>query len=502
MPNNENLTVTTDTVIVGAGFAGLGMGIKLKRSGFDDFVIIERESDLGGAWRDNTYPGVACDVPSHVYSYSFRTNPHWSRVRAPGSEILEYLRTCAREEGLLSYLRFDAPMDRATWDQDSGRWIVETPSVTYSARFLVTACGHLADEKLPDLPGVDSFAGEYFHSARWNHEVSLEGKRIALIGSGASAIQLLPELAKVGSEVVVFQRSPAYIMPSPNPVYSEADQRLFERSPDTLRALRTETFWTAEANFAARRGVPKYLEAGRKIPLGHLDRSVSDPELKAKLTPDYELGCKRLLGSDLYYPALQQDHVTLEASALARIDGSRVISAAGNSFEVDVVVFATGFEAAEPVFANVVYGRDGLQLAESWSQGMTAYASNTTHGFPNLFIMNGPNTSSGHNSAIYILEAQMDYILGAVTFAEEEGAHVLEVTSEAEAEYVADVRQRSEGTVWLDGGCRNWYVDRRTGALTLIWPDFMHAFRELNATFEPDAYSIDTPVAAPSVSVG
>lgn len=487
--------IETEVLIVGAGFAGLGMGIQLKRKGLDDFLIIERGHDVGGAWRDNTYPGVACDVPSHVYSFSFRMNPYWSRVRAPGGEILAYLRNSAREEGLNDHLRFGAPMERATWNEETGRWLVETPNITFSAQFLVTACGHLADERLPDIPGVDTFTGEFFHSARWNHEVSIEGKRIALVGSGASAIQLLPELAAVASEVVVFQRTPAYIMPSPNPDYSDAEQRLFERSPETLRALRTETFWGAEANFAARRGVPKYLEAARKIPLGHLERSVTDPELRAKLTPDYELGCKRLLGSDLYYPALQQDHVTLEASALVSIDGSTVTSVEGHSFEADVIVFATGFDATEPLFANLVYGRGGQSLADSWSNGMTAYASNTTHGFPNMFIMNGPNTSSGHNSAIYILEAQMDYILGALDFAHKVGANVLEVTSEAEATYVSMVRERSEGTVWLDGGCSNWYVDPRSGALTLIWPDFMHAFRESNATFEAEAYSVYQPVA-------
>lgn len=488
--------VETHTVIVGAGFAGVGMGIRLKQEGFNDFVIIERAHDVGGAWRDNTYPGVACDVSSHLYSLSFRPNPNWSRLRAPGAEILEYLRTAAHEEGLTPHLRFGAPMTHAQWDESAQRWLITTPETTYSAQFLITACGHLADENLPNVPGIQSFTGDLFHSARWNHEVSLSNQRIALIGSGASAIQLLPELAKIGSEVTVFQRSPAYIIPSPNPDYSAAQQRLFARSPETLKTLRAEMFWLAEGNFAARRGVPKYLEAARKVSLDHLEQSVSDPELRAKLTPDYEIGCKRLLGSSLYYPALQQDHVTLEASALAEIDGNRVISADGNSYEVDIIVFATGFEATEPLFANVIYGRDGLQLAESWSDGMTAYASNTTHGFPNMFIMNGPNTSSGHNSAIYILEAQMDYILGALKFATETGTASLDVTPEAEAGYVADVHQRSIGTVWVDGGCRNWYVDPRSGNLTVTWPDFMHAFRQENATFSPDAYALKTLTTA------
>lgn len=491
MSNTKQATIVTETLIVGAGFSGIGAGIRLKRKGIDDFVIIERANEVGGAWRDNTYPGVACDVPSHVYSFSFRLNPDWSRVRAPGWEIQEYLLEAAREEGLYPHLRFSEPLERATWDDDAKRWIVETPHAAYSSRFLVLACGHLADERLPAIPGVDTFTGEFFHSSRWNHDVPLDGKRVALVGTGASAIQLLPELAKVASEVVVFQRSPAYLIPSPNTSYTDAEKRLWARSPETLRALRTEMFWLAEANFAARRGVPKYLETARRNALGHLERSVSDPDLRAKLTPDFEIGCKRLLGSDLYYPALQEDHVTLETSALARIDGNQAISAAGNAFDVDIIVFATGFEATEPLFAHHVFRHDGVSLADSWSQGMTAYASNTTHGFPNMFILNGPNTSSGHLSAIYIIESQIEYFLGALEFARRTDATTLEVTAEAEAAYVADVTRRSEGTVWVDGGCSNWYVDRRSGALTVIWPDFMHAFRQENATFEPDAYNIE-----------
>ncbi|MEV5411168.1 NAD(P)/FAD-dependent oxidoreductase [Thermopolyspora sp. NPDC052614] len=476
---------------MGAGFAGIGTGIQLKRKGIGDFVIIERADEVGGTWRDNTYPGVACDVPSHIYSFSFRLNPDWSRVRAPGREIQEYLVTAAREEGLYPHLRFGEALERATWDDVAKRWIVETPRATYSARFVVLACGHLADERLPDIPGIETFTGDFFHSARWNHDVPLEGKRIALIGTGASGIQLLPELAKVASQVVVFQRTPPYISPAPNPVYTEAEKRLWSRSPETLRELRTEMFWLAEANFAARRGVPAYLEAARKKALDHLERSVPDPELRAKLTPDYEIGCKRLLNSDEYYATLQEDHVILETSALARIDGGQAISAAGNAFEVDVIVFATGFEAAQPLFANHVFRHDGISLADSWCEGMIAYASNTTHGFPNLFILNGPNTSSGHLSAIYIIESQINYFMGALEFAHTHGAEVLEVTKEAESAYVADVRRRSEGTVWTDGGCHNWYVDPRSGALTVIWPDFMHAFREENGTFDPEPYHVE-----------
>jgi len=490
----EREVTHVDVAIIGAGFAGIGLGIKLKRKGFESFVILERANDVGGTWRDNTYPGVACDVPAHLYSFSFRLNPKWSKVQSPGSEIWDYLRDSVTEEGLTEHVQLNTDVIGATWDEDSSRWHVETTNGSWSAQFLVTACGHLSDTNLPNIEGLAGFAGDIFHTARWNHEVSLEGKRIGLVGTGASAVQVLPELQAVASDVVVFQRSaPYFFVPSgKHAEFSTAQKRLFERYPEAMREMRSEIFWYGEGNFPARMRVPKSLETARNASLSYLESMISDPELRAKLTPDYEIGCKRILGPGRYYASILQDNVTLEASALAQVDGSTAYSADGAAFDLDVLVFATGFDATEPKFATIIHGRDGLTLADSWIDGMKSTASISTPGFPNLFITNGANTSLGHNSAIYIVESQIDYIVSALDYVADRELVAVETTVESEQAYVADVAERSAGSVWLAGGCHNWYVDPRTNTLTISWPDFAYQFRQENSEFNPASYRLHT----------
>ncbi|MCS5734509.1 flavin-containing monooxygenase [Herbiconiux daphne] len=488
------MTEQVEVVVIGAGFAGIGLGIRLKRRGFDSFVVLERAHDVGGTWRDNTYPGVACDVPAHLYSYSFRLNPNWSAVQAPGAEIWQYLRDGVREEGVTEHVRLNTEVTAARWDESSARWQVETSNGSWSAKFVVTACGHLSDTRLPDIEGLDAFAGELFHTARWNHGVPLEGKRVGLVGTGASAVQVLPELQRVAAEVVVFQRSaPYFFVPSGRrPEFSAAQKRLFARYPAAMRELRSEVFWYSEGNFPARVRVPALLERARNASLRYLESAVTDPELRAKLTPDYEIGCKRILGPGRYYASMVQDNVTLEASALSRIEGSTAHSAGGAAFDLDVLVFATGFDATEPRFATLIRGRDGSTLAESWSDGMKSTASISTPGFPNLFITNGANTSLGHNSSVYIIESQIDYILSALDYVDATGVAFVEATPEGEHAYVDDLARRSEGSVWLSGGCHNWYVDPRTQTLTVTWPDFAYQFREENSRFDPASYHLAT----------
>lgn len=478
------------TLIVGSGFAGLGLGIRLKRRGDEDFVIIERAHDVGGTWRDNEYPGAACDVPSHLYSFSFRPNPDWSRVFSPGPEIQRYLQDCAREEGLLPHLRFGANMEDASWDEAAGHWVVATSAGTFTATYLVTGTGHLADEAFPQIPGLEGFTGAKFHSARWDHSVPLEGKRIGVVGTGASAIQIVPEMAKLASELVVFQRTPSYIIPRQERDYTEGEKRLFRNDPQAIAELRSELFWGGENTYAQRRAVPQFLAAGKKMALDHLAAQVPDAVLREKLTPDYEPGCKRVLISNAFYPALQAEVTTLEDSALAAVDGSKVTAASGAEYELDVLIFATGFEATEPPYAKVVHGRDGLNLSDHWKAGMQAFDSVAVAGFPNLFSINGPNTSLGHNSIVYIIEAQVDYILGALDYAESKGIGVIEPRAEAEQAYVEKIQANAQGTVWIDGGCSSWYVDARSGRLTLIWPDFGYAFRDENGTFDPAGYTV------------
>lgn len=486
----------TSIIIVGAGFAGLGMAMRLKQEGMDDFVILERAEDVGGAWRDNTYPGVACDVPSHLYSFSYMPKPDWSRVFSPGEEIWDYLRECAQKSGLVPHIHFGSELQSADWDASSRRWTVTTPHGKWSSQYLITATGVLADAHLPNIPGVDGFTGAAFHSARWDHSVSLEGKRVGVVGSGASAIQIVPELAKTAGELVVFQRSAPYIVPRPDRAYEEGEKRSFERLPETMDALRSEIFWSGEYMYAQRRAVPTMLAEARTMALDHLADQIPDTDLREKLTPDYEIGCKRVLIANTYYPAFTMDHVTLETSALSTVNGGKAVASSGNEYELDALIFATGFEAPEPPVAHRIHGRDGVKLVDQWDQGMQAYDSTAVPGFPNMFMVLGPNTGLGHHTMVFMIEAQVDYILGALDHAKENNFDVLEARPEAEAEYLADIEARATGTVWLDGGCKFWYRDPRSDRLTVLWPDFAYAFRDENGTFHPEGYTGTQAVTA------
>ena len=477
-----------DLAIVGAGIAGIGLGIRLRRRGDRSFVIFERASQPGGTWRDNTYPGVACDVPSHLYSYSFRPNPAWSRFFAPGREIQSYLLDSCAEEGLDENIRLNTDIAGARWDAEHSYWVLESSAGTVTARVLVLAAGRLSNPRYPSVPGLHTFPGPAFHSARWDHDVDLSGKRVAVVGSGASSVQIVPEVARVASHVSVLQRSAPYVIPRPNPVYTTAERTLFERDPDELARVRAAVFWRAEEAYAQRAADPPALDAARSRALDHLHAQVADPALRAKLTPSYEIGCKRILISNDYYPALSEAHVSLEASALAAIEGDTLVMGNGARHQADAVIFATGFHAAEQPYAATIVGRDGVTLAEHWAHGMTAFASTAVSGFPNMFVVNGPNAAVGHNSAIYMIEAQIDYILGALQYQRAEGDPVLAVTAEAERSYVDLVDGLSASTVWMTGRCDSWYLDPRSGRLTLLWPDFAFAFRERNSRFSADAY--------------
>ncbi|MBA83244.1 flavin-containing monooxygenase [Thalassobius sp. S69A] len=479
----------TSIIIVGAGFGGLGMAMKLKEHGMDDFVILERAEDVGGAWRDNTYPGVACDVPSHLYSFSYMPKPDWSRVFSPGGEIWDYLRDCASKSGLVPHIHFGANLEKASWDEQTNLWTVETPLGTWRARFLITATGVLADAVLPDIPGMDGFTGAAFHSSKWDHSVCLEGKRVGIVGSGASAIQIVPELTKLAKELVVFQRSAPYIIPRPDRAYTDAEKRTFARLPETMENLREDIFWFGESMFAQRRNVPTAVAEARTMALSHLADQVPNETLRAGLTPDYEIGCKRVLIANTYYPSFNEDHVTLETSALASVDVGTAKAVSGNAYDLDVLVFATGFEAPEPPVAHLVHGKGGKRLVDQWDRGMQAYDSTAIPGFPNMFMVLGPNTGLGHHTMVFMIEAQVDYILGALDFMQQKGLDVLEAKPEAEAEYLEGIDARAQGTVWVEGGCKFWYRDPRSDRLTVLWPDFAYAFRDENGTFHPEGYT-------------
>lgn len=462
-----------DVAVVGAGLAGVGLGARLRRAGRTDFAILERADDVGGTWRDNVYPGVACDIPSALYSYSFLPQPAWSRVFAPGAEIHDYVRDVARSEGLAPHLRLGTGLTGAHWDEDAAVWRLTTSRGPLTARVLVTAVGRLSEPRVPEIPGLGTFPGRVFHSARWDRDLP-HGLRVGVVGTGASAVQLVPGLAGDAASVVVMQRTPPWVLPRGDRAYAPG-----EALPDraTLAAEADRLFEARLAGSAAEAALRERAQA-------HLHAQVPDAALRALLTPDYAVGCKRALFSDDWYPALQLPHVTLEPSAPSAVDGSSVVAASGARYEVDALVLATGFETTRPPFARLVAGRGGQTLAEHWSDGMTSHAGTVVHGFPNLFLLDGPNAGLGHHSALEVIEAQLGYVLGALDHLDASGGPV-EVSAQAEADYTHELDERAAGTVWLRGGCRSWYVDERSGRLTLLWPGRAADYRTRFAHFDP-----------------
>ncbi|WP_295854042.1 NAD(P)/FAD-dependent oxidoreductase [uncultured Microbacterium sp.] len=466
-----------DTVVVGAGFAGLAMVGALRRAGRDDVIVLERAADVGGTWRDNTYPGVACDVPAHLYSLAAHPNAGWSRTFAPGGEIQDYLREVAAREELGDKLRLRTPMLGAAWDAETSVWRIDTGAEELVARSLVLACGRLTEPFVPTIPGLESFAGPLFHSARWDHDIDLTGRRVAVVGTGASAVQLVPELARLAAHVTLFQRTPAWIVPRGDGDIPVSERERLADSPGALARLRAELYAEGEQRFASRSGDAVASAAARDAALAHLHAQVTDPALRGALTPEYAFGCKRVLLSDAFYPAVASDAVTLEPSALAAVDGSTLTAESGERHEADVLVLATGFASAEQPYAELVRGDDET-LAEHWSAGMTSFGSTVVAGFPNLFVLNGPNASLGHNSAVLMAEEQSAYVVRALAERDRRPEGVLRVRPEAEAAYTDEIDTAAASTPWMTGGCRNWYVDARSGRLTLLWPGTVQAFRE------------------------
>jgi cation diffusion facilitator CzcD-associated flavoprotein CzcO len=467
-----------EVVVVGAGFAGVAATMALRAAGVDDVLVIERAASLGGTWRDNTYPGVACDIPSHLYGFAAHPNPDWSGVYATGPEIRAYLEHVAAVEHIAP--RLDSPLTDAWWDDEWGIWRIRVGGphpVDLTADALVLACGRLTEPCIPDVPGLAGFDGPVFHSSRWRYDVELDGARVAVVGTGASAVQLVPELAR-RAQVTLFQRSPAWIVPRGARPYTASERRRFRERPELLAALRGQLFTEGEERFASRSGDAAASTLARGVALDHLRDQVADPALRAALTPGYAFGCKRVLLSDDFYPAVASDAVTLDASALASVDGGTLVAASATRHEVDAIVFATGFASTQQPYADLVTGEDGT-LAQHWSGGMTSYASTMVSGFPNLFVLDGPNASLGHNSSVLMIEEQAAYLARLLAFRFEATVDgVLRVDPRAERAYTAEIDLAAASTPWITGGCGNWYVDERSGRLTLLWPGTVTAFRE------------------------
>jgi cation diffusion facilitator CzcD-associated flavoprotein CzcO len=480
-------------VIIGSGFSGIGAAIGLKQAGIEDFVVLEREADLGGTWRDNDYPGCCCDVPSHVYSFSFQLNPDWTRGFAPQWEIRDYLRHATARFGVLPRLRYRHEVTEAAWDEAGKRWRVETNQGPLTADFLVSAAGPLSDPTFPDVPGLDDFEGKKFHSARWEHGHDLTGERVAVIGTGASAIQFVPAIQPKVARMHVFQRTAPWVIPRLDHQITDTEHRLLRWIPFAPALVRAALYWTLELRVIGFRN-PRIMEALDRVARWHLKRQVPDPNLRRKLTPEYVMGCKRILISDDYYPSLAQDNVEVVTAAVEAIRPRSIVTKDGREREVDTIIFGTGFHVTDPPIAERIRGRDGRTLAEHWSTGMQAYLGTTVAGFPNLFFMLGPNTGLGHNSMIYMAESQINYLLDALRVARERGVRTMEVRREVQERYNDELQEALKGTVWSAGRCQSWYLDD-TGRNTTLWPSYSFRFRQRTRRFDPTSYVFENGLA-------
>jgi cation diffusion facilitator CzcD-associated flavoprotein CzcO len=473
-------------VIVGGGFAGLGMGIRLQQAGIEDFEILERSQEVGGTWRDNSYPGCAVDIQSHLYSYSFAPNPDWSRVYAPQREIWDYIRGCAEQFGVIDRVRLGHEMTCAEWNEGRQRWQVETSAGPLEAQFLVSAIGPLSKRSLPDIPGLETFEGACFHSAAWDHDHDLTGERVAVIGTGASAAQLIPEIQPLAGRLLVFQRTPPWTFPRMNRQITSLERALYRRWPALQRLARARQYWYHEllGMLLQRPSRTRVIEA---IAKARLRREVPDSELRERLTPRYRMGCKRIIISDDYPRALTSANVELITSPVRQIERSSIVTEDGAEHPVDTIVLGTGFHpfhAADPV-----RGRDGETLAARWSRRREAYLGTTVSGYPNYFILLGPNTATGHTSALLYVEAQIEYIVDCLQRLERDGIASLDVRPEAQAAFNDDLRRRLRNTVWTAGGCGSWYLDA-DGGTSIIWPGYTWQFRRMLRAFDPAAYEL------------
>jgi cation diffusion facilitator CzcD-associated flavoprotein CzcO len=484
-------------LVVGAGFAGVCTAIKLAEDGETDYLVIEKGADVGGTWRDNTYPGACCDIPSQLYSLSFASNPEWSSSYSPQPEIQAYIQNVARDSGILDRVHFDTPMTAARWDEAAQVWRVRTPSGELTATTLTSCTGGLSAPKLPDIEGIDGFAGEIFHSARWDHDADLAGRRIAVIGTGASAIQIVPEMQQVAGHLDVYQRTAPWVIPRNDRRYSRLERLALRHLPALRRLYRTGIYWAHEGYVPAFTWQPRLVAPAEKAALVNLRKGIKDPDLRARVTPHFRLGCKRVLRSNTYYPALAADNVDLVTDPIVRITPTAVVTADGAEHPVDVIVVATGFHTTDLPIAEHIVGREGRSLAEVWGEsGMAAYKGTTVHGFPNLFLMVGPNTGQGHTSMVFIIESQVAYVRDAIRAMRAHGLAEIEPRADAQRRWNAGLQKRMRRTVWNTGGCSSWYLDEH-GTNTVLWPKSTFTFRRLLAAFDQGAYDVRAAAADP-----
>lgn len=476
--------------IIGAGFAGIGTAIQLKKAGIESFTMSERAGEIGGTWRDNTYPGAACDVPSHVYSFSFEQKADWTRAFAESAEIEQYLLDLVAKWGLRSHLRLNTEIVEARFDEVNGTWSLRTNhGDTFVARAVVAGVGGLVDPAWPDIEGLESFVGTRFHTARWNHDYELAGKRVGVIGTGASAVQVVPAIAAKVAGLKVFQRTPAWVMPKIDHVYTDRQKRFYRRHPRLLDLSRKLKYWLSELF-----GPIVFLDNERlsrvaeRQSLLHLKNSVKNPELRRKLTPNFQFGCKRVLISSDYWATFERENVDLVTEGIERITANGIETTDGTEHELDAIICATGFALGLAKSPFPVFGRGGKSLDDVWSNGAEAYKGMTVSGFPNWFILMGPNTGPGHTSVLVYTEAQISHALQAIETMRREGIRILDIKQSVQDAYNANIQQRMKHMVWSTG-CHPWYLSS-DGSNHALYPGFAFRYVLSARTFNRVEYEI------------
>lgn len=480
----STLPNTIETLIIGGGLGGIAMGIQLQQQGRNDFLIVEKSNELGGTWHDNTYPGCACDVQSHLYSYSFTNKSDWKKRYGSWDEIQEYILDTVKQYDIRKHCRFGLEVNSAVFDQKTGQWTVGTADgQSVKARFVVLASGPLHHPAIPDIKGLDSFKGKVFHSARWDHSYDLKDKRVASIGTGGSAIQYAPEIADTVAQLDIYQRTPAWVIPRDEREYSSFTKGVFKRFPALRKLYRARLYLTNEIRVWPMFN-PVIAKIGNALAKLHINYYIKDSELRKKLTPDYTIGCKRVLISNKWYPMFNKKNVNLITDGIVEIKENSVVDAAGNEREVDAIILGTGFLVDPRSYMQnfKVLGLPGHDILDDWKDGAEAYLGNTVHGYPNLFQLVGPNSGLGHNSIIFMIESQVHYILKCMQELEWRDMSYLNVKKEAQAEFNQELQERLKGTVW-QSGCSSWY-QQMGGKNFVLWPASTLAFwrrnREIN----------------------
>lgn len=485
-----NKPYTTNCIIIGSGFAGIGMAIRLREAGFNEFIILEKNKHAGGTWYDNHYPGAACDVQSHLYSFSFELNPNWSRIFSPQQEILQYIDHCIAKYDIDRHIRYTSEVKGADYDEVNKQWTVHcSDGKTYSGKILINASGGLSRPAFPDIKGLETFQGEKFHTAQWKEDYELKGKKIGIIGTGASAIQIIPSIVNQVQELKVFQRTPSWVIPKPDGNISPLTQKILKALPIIRKAYRNWLYITHELTAIGFIRYPLIMKAFAKIASRYLNKQVKDPVLREKLRPDYVIGCKRVLLSNEYYRAMQSENLELINSGIQEIVTKGIKTIDGRETELDTIILATGFRAAENGAPFPIKGPGNLDLNESWKSGPEAYLGTTIKGFPNLFLIVGPNTGLGHSSMILMIEAQIAYILDALKQMKTHNWKSVEIKENVSDAFNADLQEQLKGTVWQSGGCRSWYQNK-DGKNVTLWPGFTFSFMWKTRKFKPSDYNI------------